>query len=211
MSSQFIIVSALREAPPLTLFHYQYPDWSVVVGYCIGLSSFMWIPLYMLYKLLSTPGSLKQVRQQTTGQQDNRQQDNKTTRQQDNMTTRQQDNRTTRQQGNKTTGQQDNKTTRQHDNRTTDNMTTRQQDNMSTRQHDNKTTGQQDNRTTRQQVNRTTRQQENKTTGQQELCEHVSLDMFLPSGSPQRLEVCLRPERTMPDVHADGLIADTVL
>ncbi|XP_056275999.1 solute carrier family 6 member 4b [Pseudoliparis swirei] len=36
----FIIVSALREAPPLTLFHYQYPDWSVVVGYCIGLSSF---------------------------------------------------------------------------------------------------------------------------------------------------------------------------
>lgn len=47
--------------PHLTLFDYQYPDWSITVGYLIGFSSFMWIPIYMVYKLVWTPGSLKQV------------------------------------------------------------------------------------------------------------------------------------------------------
>uniref|UniRef100_A0A8C6Q8W4 Transporter n=1 Tax=Nothobranchius furzeri TaxID=105023 RepID=A0A8C6Q8W4_NOTFU len=46
--------------PPLTLFDYKYPDWSIMVGYAIGFSSFMWIPIYMVYKLVWTPGSLKQ-------------------------------------------------------------------------------------------------------------------------------------------------------
>ncbi len=60
-SSQYIIVSSLLKAPPLTLFDYKYPDWSITVGYIIGFSSFMWIPIYMVYKLVWTPGSLKQV------------------------------------------------------------------------------------------------------------------------------------------------------
>lgn len=60
-SSQYIIVSSLLKAPPLTLFEYKYPDWSITVGYIIGFSSFMWIPIYMVYKLVWTPGSLKQV------------------------------------------------------------------------------------------------------------------------------------------------------
>lgn len=64
-SSQYIIVSSLLKAPPLTLFDYKYPDWSITVGYIIGFSSFMWIPIYMVYKLVWTPGSLKQVRQRS--------------------------------------------------------------------------------------------------------------------------------------------------
>ncbi|TDH12877.1 hypothetical protein EPR50_G00050470 [Perca flavescens] len=56
----YIIVSSLLKAPHLTLFDYKYPDWSITVGYMIGLSSFMWIPIYMVYKLVWTPGSLKQ-------------------------------------------------------------------------------------------------------------------------------------------------------
>ncbi|KAA8592261.1 hypothetical protein FQN60_017716 [Etheostoma spectabile] len=56
----YIIVSSLLKAPPLTLFDYKYPDWSITVGYMIGFSSFMWIPIYMVYKLVWTPGSLKQ-------------------------------------------------------------------------------------------------------------------------------------------------------
>lgn len=59
--SQYIIVSSLLKVPNLTLFDYKYPDWSITVGYIIGFSSFMWIPIYMVYKLVWTPGSLKQV------------------------------------------------------------------------------------------------------------------------------------------------------
>lgn len=61
-SSQYIIVSSLLKAPQLTLFDHKYPDWSITVGYIIGFSSFMWIPIYMVYKLVWTPGSLKQVK-----------------------------------------------------------------------------------------------------------------------------------------------------
>ncbi|TNM89585.1 solute carrier family 6 member 4b [Takifugu rubripes] len=56
----FIIISSLLKVPQLTLFDYKYPDWSITVGYLIGFSSFMWIPIYMVYKLVWTPGSLKQ-------------------------------------------------------------------------------------------------------------------------------------------------------
>uniref|UniRef100_A0A8C4HGI0 Transporter n=1 Tax=Dicentrarchus labrax TaxID=13489 RepID=A0A8C4HGI0_DICLA len=56
----YIIVSSILKAPHLTLFDYTYPDWSITVGYIIGFSSFMWIPIYMVYKLVWTPGSLKQ-------------------------------------------------------------------------------------------------------------------------------------------------------
>lgn len=58
---QFIIISSLLKVPQLTLFDYTYPDWSITVGYLIGFSSFMWIPIYMVYKLVWTPGSPKQV------------------------------------------------------------------------------------------------------------------------------------------------------
>uniref|UniRef100_A0A8C0IFU7 Solute carrier family 6 member 4 n=1 Tax=Bubo bubo TaxID=30461 RepID=A0A8C0IFU7_BUBBB len=56
----FIVISSLLDQPPLTLFDYQYPEWSILVGYLIGASSFVCIPFYMVYKLVWTPGSLKQ-------------------------------------------------------------------------------------------------------------------------------------------------------
>uniref|UniRef100_A0A8C3TAJ0 Transporter n=1 Tax=Chelydra serpentina TaxID=8475 RepID=A0A8C3TAJ0_CHESE len=59
ISPAFLAVSIF---PPLMLFDYHYPEWSISVGYLIGASSFICIPFYMVYKLVWTPGSLKQVR-----------------------------------------------------------------------------------------------------------------------------------------------------
>lgn len=40
---------------------YTYPEWSIVVGWILTLSSILCIPLYIVYKLLITPGTIKQV------------------------------------------------------------------------------------------------------------------------------------------------------
>ncbi|XP_026882980.2 solute carrier family 6 member 4b [Electrophorus electricus] len=56
----YIIISSLLNPTPLTLFDYEFPHWSITVGYIVGASSFMWIPVYMVYKLVWTPGTLKQ-------------------------------------------------------------------------------------------------------------------------------------------------------
>ncbi|KAE8622107.1 hypothetical protein XENTR_v10005100 [Xenopus tropicalis] len=56
----FIICSFMSSPPDLRLFNYQYPSWTVVLGYCIGTSSFICVPAYMVYLLTSTPGSIKE-------------------------------------------------------------------------------------------------------------------------------------------------------
>ncbi|XP_063171537.1 sodium-dependent serotonin transporter-like [Candoia aspera] len=56
----FILISSLLDQPPLVLFGYEYPAWSIRLGHLIGMSSFLCIPAYMVYKLVWTPGSLKQ-------------------------------------------------------------------------------------------------------------------------------------------------------
>ncbi|KAJ7309106.1 hypothetical protein JRQ81_008436 [Phrynocephalus forsythii] len=56
----FIICSFLSSPPALRLFDYDYPYWTMVLGYCIGTSSFICIPAYMVYRLVSTPGTLKE-------------------------------------------------------------------------------------------------------------------------------------------------------
>lgn len=61
--AQFILISSLLDQPPLVLFDYEYPMWSIRLGHLIGVSSFLCIPTYMVYKLVWTPGSLKQVRE----------------------------------------------------------------------------------------------------------------------------------------------------
>ncbi|KAF6111496.1 hypothetical protein HJG60_017627 [Phyllostomus discolor] len=56
----FIICSFLISPPHLQLFTYTYPYWSVILGYCIGTSSFICIPTYITYRLVITPGTLKE-------------------------------------------------------------------------------------------------------------------------------------------------------
>ncbi|KAJ8391430.1 hypothetical protein AAFF_G00089040 [Aldrovandia affinis] len=56
----FIIVSFLVFPPEVKLFDYSYPPWTSVLGYCIGVSSFICVPFYMVYHFLSTPGTFKQ-------------------------------------------------------------------------------------------------------------------------------------------------------
>ncbi|NP_001166489.1 sodium-dependent serotonin transporter isoform X2 [Cavia porcellus] len=56
----FIICSFLMSPPQLRLFQYSYPHWSVILGYCIGTSSVICIPTYITYRLVTTPGTLKE-------------------------------------------------------------------------------------------------------------------------------------------------------
>uniref|UniRef100_A0A6Q2XU11 Transporter n=1 Tax=Esox lucius TaxID=8010 RepID=A0A6Q2XU11_ESOLU len=58
----FIIVSFLAFPPEVKLFDYLYPPWTTVLGYCIGVSSFICVPAYMVYHLLTTKGTFKQRR-----------------------------------------------------------------------------------------------------------------------------------------------------
>lgn len=59
---QFIIISFLAFPPEVRLFNYHYPPWTTVLGYCIGVSSFICVPAYMVYHLLNAKGTFKQVR-----------------------------------------------------------------------------------------------------------------------------------------------------
>lgn len=58
---QFVTCSFLSNPPELRLFDYNYPYWTTVLGYCIGTSSVICIPIYMVYRLVVTPGTLKEV------------------------------------------------------------------------------------------------------------------------------------------------------
>ncbi|XP_063061861.1 solute carrier family 6 member 4a isoform X2 [Engraulis encrasicolus] len=56
----FIIYNFLRYPPDVSLFDYKYPFWTTVLGYCIGVSSFICVPAYMVYSLITTKGTFKQ-------------------------------------------------------------------------------------------------------------------------------------------------------
>ncbi|XP_060541249.1 sodium-dependent serotonin transporter-like, partial [Pantherophis guttatus] len=56
----FILCSFVASPPEIRLFDYTYPYWTMVLGYCIGTSSFICIPAYMVYRLARTPGTLKE-------------------------------------------------------------------------------------------------------------------------------------------------------
>ncbi|KAG7484875.1 hypothetical protein MATL_G00054480 [Megalops atlanticus] len=56
----FIIGSFLAFPPEVKLFDYLYPPWTTVIGYCIGVSSLICVPSYMVYYLISTPGTFRQ-------------------------------------------------------------------------------------------------------------------------------------------------------
>lgn len=52
---------------------YKYPTWALGFGWLLTSSSLIWIPGYMLYKLCSQPGSLKEVSQTNKNEKLNRQ------------------------------------------------------------------------------------------------------------------------------------------
>lgn len=60
-AAQFIIISFLAFPPEVRLFNYHYPPWTTVLGYCIGVSSFICVPAYMVFYLLNAKGTFKQV------------------------------------------------------------------------------------------------------------------------------------------------------
>ncbi|XP_014606088.1 PREDICTED: sodium- and chloride-dependent GABA transporter 1-like isoform X1 [Polistes canadensis] len=39
---------------------YEYPTWAEIVGFCLSISSMIWIPLYAIYYVFVTPGSIKE-------------------------------------------------------------------------------------------------------------------------------------------------------
>ncbi|XP_034405042.1 solute carrier family 6 member 4a [Cyclopterus lumpus] len=56
----FIIISFLAFPPEVRLFNYHFPPWTTALGYCIGVSSFICVPVYMVYYLLTAKGTFKQ-------------------------------------------------------------------------------------------------------------------------------------------------------
>ncbi|EAT37969.1 AAEL010106-PA [Aedes aegypti] len=56
----FIIIYGLIGYEPLSYEDYVYPTWANVLGWCIAGSSMIMIPLMAFYKLLVTPGTLRQ-------------------------------------------------------------------------------------------------------------------------------------------------------
>ncbi|KAH8234150.1 hypothetical protein KR038_002219 [Drosophila bunnanda] len=56
----FITVYGLIGYEPLTYADYVYPSWANALGWCIAGSSVVMIPTVAIFKLLSTPGSLRQ-------------------------------------------------------------------------------------------------------------------------------------------------------
>nr|6M0Z_A Chain A, Sodium-dependent dopamine transporter [Drosophila melanogaster]6M3Z_A Chain A, Sodium-dependent dopamine transporter [Drosophila melanogaster] len=56
----FITVYGLIGYEPLTYADYVYPSWANALGWCIAGSSVVMIPAVAIFKLLSTPGSLRQ-------------------------------------------------------------------------------------------------------------------------------------------------------
>ncbi|XP_030369046.1 sodium-dependent dopamine transporter [Scaptodrosophila lebanonensis] len=56
----FITVYGLIGYEPLTYGDYVYPSWANALGWCIAGSSVVMIPAVAIYKLITTPGNLKQ-------------------------------------------------------------------------------------------------------------------------------------------------------
>ncbi|KAG8230301.1 hypothetical protein J437_LFUL008492 [Ladona fulva] len=51
-----IFICSLVNYEELNSGEYVYPSWSVPVGWILTMSSIMWIPIYIVYKIAITPG-----------------------------------------------------------------------------------------------------------------------------------------------------------
>ena len=58
---QAVFIFILVTYSPLKYDDYDYPDWGQAIGWIMALSSIACIPFVMLYKLVTTPGSFKEV------------------------------------------------------------------------------------------------------------------------------------------------------
>ncbi|XP_032672523.1 sodium- and chloride-dependent GABA transporter 1-like [Odontomachus brunneus] len=57
----FIFVFQCVQYKPLKYgSDYEYPTWAEIVGVCLSLSSMIWIPVYAIYYVIVTPGSIKE-------------------------------------------------------------------------------------------------------------------------------------------------------
>jgi len=51
---------SMAKFKPPTYGEYVYPPWGVAIGWALALSSMLVIPVYSIYKMLTTPGTIKQ-------------------------------------------------------------------------------------------------------------------------------------------------------
>lgn len=59
-----MVIFALIFHTPLTYNkYYVYPVWAQCMGWVLVFGSLLWIPGYIIYKLLQYPGTLREVRQ----------------------------------------------------------------------------------------------------------------------------------------------------
>merc|ERR1711915_898088 len=57
----FIFIFYFVKYTPITMGDYQYPGWGEALGFLISLSSMIWVPGYMVYYFIATPGSWREV------------------------------------------------------------------------------------------------------------------------------------------------------
>lgn len=58
---QGVVVFGLLYQQPLQYQQYTYPPWAVVLGWGLACSSILMIPVVAIYKLISTPGTFREV------------------------------------------------------------------------------------------------------------------------------------------------------
>ncbi|KAI1883130.1 hypothetical protein AGOR_G00242060 [Albula goreensis] len=53
----FILIFTVIQYKPITYNDYIYPNWSLIIGFCMALSSVICIPIYALYKIFRSEGT----------------------------------------------------------------------------------------------------------------------------------------------------------
>ncbi|XP_020913372.1 sodium- and chloride-dependent taurine transporter isoform X1 [Exaiptasia diaphana] len=54
-----VFIFLIATYQPLVYNTYHYPDWGEAIGWCLALSSMVWIPIFAVYKLITTKGDLR--------------------------------------------------------------------------------------------------------------------------------------------------------
>lgn len=61
LPEQGVFIFSLVTYSPLKYNGYEYPGWGEAIGWIMALSSIACIPIVMIYKLATTPGSFQEV------------------------------------------------------------------------------------------------------------------------------------------------------